>query len=238
MGNFNFKEGEYLLIDKPEGWTSFDIVNKIRIILKHEAGIPKIKVGHAGTLDPLATGLLLVCTGKFTRKIQDLSGLDKEYTGRIRLGATTPSYDKETAEENITDFSHLTEDDIEGARKKFTGVIMQVPPLYSAKKIGGKRAYEYARNREEVRIEPRPVTIHEFEITGLDLPYVDFRVRCSKGTYIRSLAHDFGHELKTGGYLDSLRRTAVGEFRVEDALTIKQFGELMKDLKRSGELPE
>ena len=227
MKNFDFKEGEYLLIDKPKGWTSFDVVNKVRTMLKYDAGIPKIKVGHTGTLDPLATGLLILCTGKFTKKISELTDLDKEYTGTIKIGMTTASFDLETGEDNAREFSHITTEDLERARKQFLGDIRQVPPVYSAKRIGGRKAYEYARSREEVKMEPRQVTIHAFELTRVELPFIDFRVRCSKGTYIRSLANDFGKALQTGAYLSDLRRTAVGSFRIEDALTLTQFQALL-----------
>lgn len=216
------------MIDKPKEWTSFDVVNKVRILLKHEAGIPKIKVGHTGTLDPLATGLLVICTGKFTKKINLLSDLDKEYTGTIRIGAVTASYDLETEETAHKDYGHITREDLERARKQLTGEIMQVPPIYSAKRIQGKKAYEYARDNQDVKMEPRPVTIHEFELTGIDLPNIGFRVKCSKGTYIRSLANDFGMMLETGAFLSDLRRTAVGDFRIEDALTIAQFQALLQ----------
>jgi tRNA pseudouridine55 synthase len=220
---FEFLEGEVLLIDKPTAWTSFDVVNKVRFILKHKAGIPKIKVGHAGTLDPLATGLLVICTGKMTKKINDMQLLDKEYTGTITLGATTPSFDGETEIDQTFPAEHLNEEKIRQAARELTGTIMQLPPIFSAKKIEGKRAYKYARANREVKLEPKEVIIHEFELTRIEVPHVDFRVKCSKGTYIRSLAHDLGKKLDNGGYLSSLRRTKVGDFSIEEALNIEQF---------------
>lgn len=227
---FDFINGEYLLIDKPANWTSFDVVNKIRFLLKHNAGIKKIKVGHAGTLDPLATGLLIICTGKMTKKINELQLLDKEYTGTITIGATTPSFDLETPIDHRFDYSQLTAEDLESARQKLTGDLQQIPPIYSAVKIDGKRAYMYARDQESVKIQPKDVSIHDFEFTKIELPEVDFRISCSKGTYIRSIARDFGELLNNGAHLSLLRRTAVGEFRVEDALTIDQFELVLKSL--------
>jgi tRNA pseudouridine55 synthase len=225
---FNFEEGEVLLLDKPQDWTSFDVVNKVRFLLKHHCGIPKIKVGHAGTLDPLATGLLILCTGKMTKRINDLLLLDKEYTGTITLGATTPSYDLETDIDKTYPIHHVTEDAIEGARLHFTGLIHQVPPAYSAKKIRGKRAYTYARQKLDVSLKPKDVTIHEFKILGIDLPDISFKVHCTKGTYIRSLAHDFGHYLKCGAHLSGLRRTRIGDYDIADAINIEQFEFLLK----------
>ena len=227
---FNFLEGEFLLIRKPSGWTSFDVVNKVRFILKHHAGISKIKVGHAGTLDPLATGLLLLCTGKFTKKINDLTSLDKEYTGTITLGATTPSFDLETGIDQKFEFRHITPNDIESVRKSFLGTFYQTPPVFSAKKIKGKRAYQYARDNQEVEMKAKEVTINVFEITRQALPNIDFRVSCSKGTYIRSLARDLGQRLGSGAYLSSLQRTRIGEFKIEDALNMEQFEFLVKSV--------
>lgn len=221
--NPDFVKGEVLLINKPLQWTSFDVVNKIRYIIHRKLNVRKIKVGHAGTLDPLADGLLILCTGLATKKIEDFMGLDKVYTGVLVLGATTASYDLETPVENVKDISHLTEEQILKAAGKFTGEIAQVPPLYSAVKIDGKRAYRFAREDEKKEIPPRKVTIHEFRITKTGLPEVAFEVHCSKGTYIRSLANDFGNYLQCGAYLKSLTRQKIGDYTLEDALTITDF---------------
>jgi tRNA pseudouridine55 synthase len=229
MSSFNFQDGEILLFDKPLEWTSFDVVNKIRFLLKHEAGIEKIKVGHAGTLDPLATGLLVICTGKFTKQINDLTLLDKEYTGVFTLGATTPSFDLETEFNRTFPVDHINPGKIELARKSLTGKIFQKPPIYSAKKIKGKKAYQYARESLSLKMKPKEVEIYEFEITDIDMPDVSFRVSCSKGTYIRSLAYDFGKALKSGAHLSALRRTRVGEFTISDAINLEQFEFLLKN---------
>ncbi|GAB4249784.1 MAG: tRNA pseudouridine(55) synthase TruB [Saprospiraceae bacterium] len=212
-----FIDGAFLLVNKPKSWTSFDVVNKIRSSLKQSLGIKKIKVGHAGTLDPMATGLLIICTGKMTKKLSNYQGLDKTYTGVITLGATTASYDAECEPENVLPLDELTEEAIEEARKSFIGDLMQLPPIYSAIKVDGQPLYKQARAGKKVTVEPRPVTIHEFEITQINLPEIHFKVRCSKGTYIRSLAHDFGQKLGVGGYLTELTRTAIGKFKLEDA---------------------
>lgn len=223
----DFKEGQILLFDKPLGWTSFQLVNKVRWLIRKSCHIKKIKVGHAGTLDPLASGLLLICTGKFTKRIEELQGQEKEYTGTITLGATTPSYDMETEVNETFETDHISEDDITGATFEFIGEIDQVPPVFSALKKDGKRLYEYARNGEEIDIPSRKVEITEFEVTEVRFPEVDFRVVCSKGTYIRSLANDFGKTLGTGAYLSSLRRTKIGGFLVEDALDVTGFEKLL-----------
>lgn len=223
----DFKEGQILLFDKPLGWTSFQLVNKVRWLIRKSCHIKKIKVGHAGTLDPLASGLLLICTGKFTKNIEELQGQVKEYTGTFTLGATTPSYDMETEVNETFETEHISEEDITGATFEFIGVIDQVPPVFSALKKDGKRLYEYARNGEEIEIPSRKVEITEFEITEVRFPDVDFRVVCSKGTYIRSLANDFGKALGTGAYLSSLRRTKIGEFLVDDALDVTGFENLL-----------
>ena len=212
-----FLKGTCLLVDKPISWTSFDVVNKIRITLKHTFNLRKIKVGHAGTLDPLATGLLVICTGKFTKKLTDFQGLDKEYTGTITLGASTPSYDSETKPDATFPFDQITKEDIEIVRKRFEGELEQFPPMYSAIKVDGQPLYKRARKGEKVEVKSRPVTIKEFEIANIDMPNLSFRVSCSKGTYIRSLAHDFGKALNNGAHLSSLRRTKVGHFKIEDA---------------------
>lgn len=210
-------DGTCLLVDKPKGWTSFDVVNKIRSAIKHSLGLKNIKVGHAGTLDPMATGLLVICTGKNTKKLADYQGLPKEYTGTITLGATTPSYDAETEPDAVFPTSHITDEQLESARQKFLGEIEQMPPMFSAIKVDGQPLYKKARQGIMVEVAPRPVTIYEFEITSFELPNIEFRVKCSKGTYIRSLAFDLGKALNSGGYLSSLCRTEVGKFNLEDA---------------------
>ena len=209
-----FDEGKVLLIDKPLDWTSFDVVRKIRGRVKTK------KVGHAGTLDPLATGLLILCTGKFTKRINEYMAREKEYTGSITLGATTPTYDLESEPENIKDISSLTPERLQETVARFTGDIMQVPPIHSAIKKDGIRVYELARKGQDVKLEPRPVTIKEFEITEISFPLIRFRVVCTTGTYIRSLANDVGADLGCGGYLSSLCRTRIGEFRLEQAMDI------------------
>lgn len=211
-----FEEGQVILIDKPYDWTSFDVVRKIRNLIKIK------KIGHAGTLDPLATGLLILCTGKFTKKINEYMAREKEYTGTITLGATTPTYDLESIPENFKDAKEITSEQIAEAAKKFTGEIMQVPPIFSAIKKDGKRAYELARRGEEIELTARPITVSEFSTT-YNYPEVHFKIICSTGTYIRSLAHDLGQELGCGGYLSSLCRTRIGEFTLRDALTMDQF---------------
>ncbi|MGB0788434.1 MAG: tRNA pseudouridine(55) synthase TruB [Marinirhabdus sp.] len=216
-------QGQILLIDKPLHWTSFQAVNKIRWLLKQKFNLKKLKVGHAGTLDPLATGLLVVCTGKFTKKTGTYQAAHKEYTGTITLGATTPSYDLETGIDKTFDTATLTEAAVKNTAKQFVGEVQQRPPLFSALKKDGKRLYEYARAGKTVAVELRLVTISAFEITRTALPEVYFRIACSKGTYIRSIAHDFGKALNNGAHLSALRRTKIGDFTVENALTINQF---------------
>ena len=225
----DYKDGQILLIDKPLHWTSFQAVNKLRWLIKKTFKIKKIKVGHAGTLDPLATGLLIICTGKFTKKIEELQGQIKEYTGTITLGATTPSYDLETEIDQTFDTDHITEQAILNTTKQFIGEIEQYPPVFSALKKDGKRLYEYAREGKAVEIKPRTIEIKEFEITGIRLPDVEFRVVCSKGTYIRSLAHDFGRALDSGGHLTELRRTKIGDYDVADGLSIETFENQLKE---------
>lgn len=223
-----FKDGQVLLIDKPLTWSSFQAVNKIKYALKRKYQFSKtFKIGHAGTLDPLATGLLIICTGKFTKKIPEIQGQTKEYTGTITVGATTPSYDLETEIDAIFPIDHITEDLIRATAQTFEGEIMQKPPVFSAIKKDGKRLYEHARAGEEVEIEARKTTIYEFEITRIALPEIDFRVTCSKGTYIRSLAYDFGKALQSGGHLTVLRRTKIGDYSVEEALTPEDFVALL-----------
>ena len=217
----DYQTGQVLLIDKPLGWTSFQVVNKVRWLIRQEFDIKKIKVGHAGTLDPLASGLLILCTGKFTKQIQSYQAQHKEYTGTITLGGTTPSYDLETDIDQKFATTGITQEAINKAREQFVGDIMQQPPIFSALKKEGKRLYEYARAGETVEIPKRPVHISAFEITRVDLPDVHFRVACSKGTYIRSLAHDFGKALNNGGHLSALRRTKIGEFDVKNTQTLE-----------------
>lgn len=219
----DYLEGQVILIDKPLEWTSFQVVNKVRWLIRKKFGLKKIKVGHAGTLDPLATGLLILCTGKFTKKIETYQAQEKEYTGTITLGATTPSYDLETEIDQEYDISNITPGAIVKATERFIGDIQQRPPLFSALKKDGKRLYDYAREGKEVEIPTRTVHISEFDITGIDLPRVNFRVVCSKGTYIRSLAYDFGKELNNGGHLSELRRTRIGSFNIKDAISIEEF---------------
>jgi len=228
---FNFTEGELLLVNKPYHWTSFDVVGKIRNSFKPL----KLKVGHAGTLDPLATGLLVICTGKMTKKIDDFQAQEKEYTGTMVLGATTPSYDLETEVDQTFDISHLTADSITDACKLFQGDIEQFPPAHSAVKVNGERLYEKARRGEEVELKTRKVTITEFEITRIELPEVDFRVVCSKGTYIRSLVFDFGKALNSGAYLSKLRRTRSGDFKVENAFEVMELVNHIRSLKEKEE---
>ena len=218
-----YQEGKVLLIDKPLEWTSFQVVNKVRWLIKRHFDIKKIKVGHAGTLDPLATGLLILCVGKFTKKIDTYQAQEKEYTGIFTLGATTPSYDLETEIDQTFDISRITTEMIYEATKQFTGTIQQKPPVFSALKKDGKRLYEFARAGEKVEVPSRTITISKFEITHIELPKVNFRVVCSKGTYIRSLSHDFGKALDNGAHLSALRRTRIGDFKVEDAVNIEEF---------------
>ncbi|MEH6680661.1 MAG: tRNA pseudouridine(55) synthase TruB [Sediminicola sp.] len=225
MTKEDFLEGQLLLIDKPLTWTSFQAVNALKWAIRKKFELKKIKIGHAGTLDPLATGLLLICTGKFTKTIADLQGREKEYTGSISLGATTPSYDLETEVDATFPTAHITEAAIRKATTLFLGDIQQLPPVFSALKKDGKRLYEHARKGTEVEITPRTVTISVFEIIGVEMPKVHFRVVCGKGTYIRSLAHDFGKALGSGAYLSHLRRTKIGDFNVDNAISPKDFQE-------------
>lgn len=224
---FNFAEGELLLINKPYRWTSFDVVGKIRNSFKPL----KLKVGHAGTLDPLATGLLIICTGKLTKKIDEFQAQDKEYTGTMVLGATTPSYDLETEVDSTFDISNITEKQIHAACANFIGDIEQFPPAHSALKVGGERLYMKARRGETVELKSRKVHISEFEIIRIELPEVDFRVNCTKGTYIRSLVFDFGQALNNGAYLSKLRRTRSGDFHVDNAYEVMEFVNHVKRLK-------
>lgn len=217
-----FEEGQVLLINKPYDWTSFDVVRKLRSLMKIK------KVGHAGTLDPLATGLLILCTGTFTKKINEYMAQEKEYTGSMILGATTPTYDLESIPSDFKPIDHITEEEIHLATRSFTGEIFQIPPIHSAIKKDGFRAYELARLGEEIKLEPRKVFVKEFSITEIEKPEVHFRVVCSTGTYIRSLANDFGKALGCGAYLNSLCRTRIGNFLLKDALTIDEAGQMIR----------
>jgi tRNA pseudouridine55 synthase len=224
----DFKNGKVLLIDKPLEWTSFQVVNKLRWHIRKQFDIKKIKVGHAGTLDPLATGLLIICTGKQTKNIETYQGQIKEYTGTIVLGSTTPSYDLETEINETFPTNHITDELIHKTTEQFIGKIQQKPPIFSAIKKDGKRLYELARQGKTTEIKSREIEIREFEITNIDLPNVEFRVVCSKGTYIRSLANDFGAALNSGGHLSVLRRTKIGEFSVDHAQSVDGFIEKIK----------
>ncbi|MFA8300810.1 MAG: tRNA pseudouridine(55) synthase TruB [Hyphomicrobiales bacterium] len=235
---FSFEEGEVLLVDKPLNWTSFNVVSSIKHAVKYVTEKKKIKVGHAGTLDPLATGLLILCTGKMTKQIEKFQAKEKEYTGTFVIGATTPCYDLEKDIDRTFDISHITEDMIRENVDHFIGEIEQTPPIFSAIKIDGKRAYDYARNDEEVKIKSRKVTISEFEITRIELPEIDFRVVCSKGTYIRSLARDFGESLSNGAYLKNLKRTRIGDFELLDAWGVNELKEHIRSLKDNKESKE
>lgn len=241
-----FQSGEIILIDKPLTWTSFDVVNKVRWLIRKEYNLKKIKVGHVGTLDPLARGLLILCTGKFTKRIEELQGQEKEYTGVITLGATTASYDLEKAVDIEFSTQHITEELIKETAKAFIGEQEQVAPMHSAKKINGKRAYEYAREGEEVKIKSNTITLKEFEVEVCDIPTIEiledskinqerpyekgihfkFRIVCSKGTYIRAIARDFGNKLNSGGHLSQLTRTKIGEYKIEDSLKIDEVTQL------------
>jgi tRNA pseudouridine55 synthase len=228
MTKEDFLEGQVILIDKPLGWSSFQAVNSLKWKIRKKFQLKKIKIGHAGTLDPLATGLLLICTGKATKTINELQGQEKEYTGTITLGGTTPSFDLETEINENFPIDHITNELIHSTTTQFIGDIEQIPPVFSALKKDGKRLYEYAREGKEVEIKKRGVTITEFEITSIERPMVHFRVVCSKGTYIRSLAHDFGKVLQSGAHLSSLKRTKIGDYNVNKAITPEEFGKLLQ----------
>lgn len=218
-----FLNGQVILIDKPLEWTSFQVVNKVRWLIKKNIGVKKIKVGHAGTLDPLATGLLILCTGKMTKKIERFQGQEKTYSGTLQLGATTPSYDLETAIDQSFTTDHINPQLVEATKEQFMGEIDQYPPVFSALKKEGKRLYEYARKGELVDIPSRKVNISAFSIDAKSLPQLSFEVSCSKGTYIRSLAHDFGHALNSGAHLSSLCRERIGNFELKNAMSIETF---------------
>ena len=221
--SINIKEGELILIDKELNWTSFDVVNKIRYAIKKKFDIKKIKVGHAGTLDPLATGLLIICCGKMTKSINNFSAMNKTYSGKITIGSTTPSYDLETKPNVHYPIDHINEKLILKTAKKFVGKIFQTPPMFSAIKKDGVRLYNLARKGKEIKIDKREISIDSFEITSFNLPEISFNVTCSKGTYIRSLAHDFGKELNSGAHLSELRRIKIGDYSVKDSVKVMDF---------------
>jgi tRNA pseudouridine55 synthase len=225
---FDFINGEILLINKPYNWTSFDAVKKVRNLIKQKTGIKNIKVGHAGTLDPLASGLLIICTGKFTKRIDEFQGQEKEYTGTFFIGATTPSYDEESEVNQNFKTGHITEILLRETAKMYIGEQYQIPPTFSAVNVNGIRAYHKARNKEKFELPPKKINIPEFEIINPDLPEVTFRVVCTKGTYIRALARDYGKDLHSGAYLTSLCRTRIGQFLLSNAMTLDEFEEMLK----------
>ena len=227
---FQFLEGEVLLINKPLHWTSFQLVNKLRWLIKRKLGIKKIKVGHAGTLDPLATGLMIICTGKKTKEINQYQAAEKEYIATLKLGATTPSYDGETEENYFYPTKHISKELIISVCNRFIGEIEQLPPIFSAIKVKGKKLYESARKGNKVEIKPRIIRINELEIINMDLPYIKLRVSCSKGTYIRSLAHDLGKAMKSGAWLCELQRTKIGFESLKNAIDINDFQHMIKSL--------
>jgi tRNA pseudouridine55 synthase len=223
--SYDFANGEVLLFNKDLHWTSFDLVSRVRNTLFKLTGIKKLKVGHAGTLDPLATGLLILCTGKATKQIETYQAEEKEYIATIKLGATTPSFDLETEEDSQKDFSFVKEELFKTTIKKFVGEIEQIPPIFSAVKVKGKRAFNYARKGETLELKPRKIVVKDIELISFDLPIAEVKVVCSKGTYIRSLARDIGEELKCGAYLTGLKRTRIGDFKIDDAMTVDDFME-------------
>ncbi len=225
-----FSEGSTIIVDKPLTWTSFDVVNKIRWNLKQALKVKKIKVGHAGTLDPLASGLLILCIGKHTKMIESIMVGEKTYTGTILLGKTTPSYDLETEFNQEFETNHITEELLESVRLTFLGEIQQVPPIFSAKQIDGQRAYDLARAGKEVELKPNTVHISDFKITSNRFPEIDFEISCSKGTYIRSIAHDFGKSLNSGGTLIKLRRTNSGEYSINDAKSVEEWIQIIRKI--------
>lgn len=225
----NFLDGEILYFDKPLEWTSFDLVNKVRYMIKRKLGVKKFKIGHAGTLDPLATGVLVVCTGKATKRIEELQYQTKEYVATLRLGATTPSFDLEQEIDAEYPTEHITREMVEDTLKTFLGEIQQIPPVYSAVKVNGKRAYDYARKGNEVELKPKLLVIDEIELLDCQLPYITIRVVCSKGTYIRALARDIGIALKSGAHLTSLRRTRVGDVTVENCISLEKFQNIVNE---------
>lgn len=225
---YDFQAGEVILVNKPLHWTSFDVVNKLRYEMKQKLGIKKIKVGHAGTLDPLADGLLILCTGKKTKEIESFMGLEKKYSGTITLGSTTPSYDLETEIDNTFPLDALTEKKVINQVEKMVGSYAQQPPIFSAKKVKGKKAYDLARAGKEVKLEPKEITIHSFDLPKVELPLVHFEITCSKGTYIRSIAYDLGKRLNNGGHLSSLRREKIGLYDLKDAHSVNEWIEIIQ----------
>jgi len=228
-----FEEGRILIFDKPAHWTSFDLVNKIRIMIRAAFGLRKIKVGHAGTLDPLATGLMIICTGPSTRRIEEFMGFEKEYTATIELGATTPSFDLETEIDDHFPVNHITEEMVTEMLKKFTGEQLQVPPLFSAKFIDGKRAYKFARKGQDIELEPVKVNIREIALLSFSQSRISIRMVCGKGTYIRAFARDLGKSLNSGAYISELRRTATGPYRIEEAMDLEKFRLFLEHLKQT-----
>lgn len=228
INNIDFKEGAFILVNKPLNWTSFDVVAKIRNLISKKTGTKKIKVGHGGTLDPLATGLTIIGVGGFTKQLQNKQDEHKEYNASLVFGGSTPSYDKETEVNEVYSYEHITKDALELVLKQhFRGDISQIPPIFSAKSVNGKRAYKAARSGEEIELKPQVVTIFESEVQSFSMPEVNIRFVCSKGTYIRSLAHDIGKELNSGAYLSGLHRTKSGSFHVNDSITIEEFEKLL-----------
>ncbi len=225
------REGEILLIDKPYAWSSFDVVNKIKSVCRHHLGLKKIKIGHAGTLDPLATGLMVVAIGKATKSIETLMSESKSYRATVRLGGTTPSFDLETSVDALYSYRHITEEEIVNVLDSFMGTTMQTPPAFSAKRVKGKRAYELARKGEEVILKDKPITITHIKLIDFDLPVFSFEVECSKGTYIRSMARDIGVKLNSGGYLTQLRRLSSGKFSVNNAMTVDEVVDFLKEIE-------
>lgn len=225
---YDFPAGEILVFHKDLNWTSFDVVNKVRYELCRMMGVKKLKVGHAGTLDPLATGVIVLCTGKATKRIESIQATEKEYVATLKVGATTPSFDLETEEDSTQDYSHVTKELLQEVLSGFIGEIEQVPPVFSAVKVKGKRAFDYARSGEEVKLQAKKIVIHEVEIENFDLPYIKLRVTCGKGTYIRALSRDIGEALNCGAYLTGLERTRVGEYDLDDAFKVDYFLENLK----------
>lgn len=229
----DFRAGEVIVLDKPLNWTSFDLVSKVKSKIFHDLKLKKVKVGHAGTLDPLATGVMIICTGKATKRIESFQAGIKEYIATIKLGATTPSFDMETEEDQTYPTAHITEELIKQTLKDFIGAIEQVPPAYSAVKVKGQRAYDLARKGEEVKLKAKTLVIDDIELLECNMPEITIRVVCSKGTYIRALARDIGQALNSGGYLTYLRRTRVGDFTEEDAISVEDFEKNMQLLKQN-----
>ncbi len=225
---YDFPTGEILVFNKDLNWTSFDVVNKVRYELCRMMGVKKLKVGHAGTLDPLATGVIVLCTGKATKRIESIQATEKEYVATLKVGATTPSFDLETEEDSSKEYSHVTRELLQNVVSEFIGEIDQVPPVFSAVKVKGKRAFDYARSGEEVKLQAKKIVIHEVEIEDFDLPYIKLRIACGKGTYIRALARDIGEALNCGAYLTALERTRVGEYKLSDAFKVDYFLENLK----------